>query len=344
MKGTSVVLDAVDGRAAAALLKDGVVEDLLIDAAPGHMRPGAIIRAIAQRPMKGQGGLFVDLGGGATGFLRQWKGIAPGQAVLVQVNGFATEGKAIPVTTRLAIRGRFVIITPGAPGRNVSKSIGDETRIRELTQIAAELDLNPDIGMIVRTRADGANPDQVTREMGELAKVANAIWAEKDVATAEVLLDGPDPHEVSFVDWPTPDAIEARDGAFDDLGILDAIDTFRATGIQLSGGGRMTIEPTAALIAVDVDTGGQTNPAAALSTNIEAARALPRELRCRGLGGQITIDFAPSPKRDRHRIEQSLKAAFRRDPDESVLAGWTPLGLFEIQRKRSRLPISEILP
>jgi Ribonuclease G/E len=94
---------------------------------------------------------------------------------------------------------------------------------------------------------------------------------------------------------------------------------------------------------VDVDTGRDTSPAAALKADIEAARALPRELRCRGLGGQITVDFAPIPRRDRQRVEQALTAAFRRDPVETVIAGWTPLAHMELRRQRSRLPISECL-
>jgi Ribonuclease G/E len=58
----------------------------------------------------------------------------------------------------------------------------------------------------------------------------------------------------------------------------------------------------------------------------------------------VTVDFAPFPKADRHRVDQALKAAFRAERDETVLAGWTPLGHFEMQRKRSRLPLSECLP
>ena len=73
----------------------------------------------------------------------------------------------------------------------------------------------------------------------------------------------------------------------------------------------MMIEPTRALVAVDVNTGADTSPAASLKANIAAARDLPRQLRLRGLGGQVVVDFAPMPKRDRAILDQVMKAAFK---------------------------------
>jgi Ribonuclease G/E len=103
----------------------------------------------------------------------------------------------------------------------------------------------------------------------------------------------------------------------------------------------MFIEPTRALVAVDVNTGGDFSPAAGLKANLAVAKALPRMLRLRGLGGQITLDLAPMPKKDRKQFELLLRSAFRSDPIETSLVGWTPLGHYELQRKRERLPISK---
>ena len=103
----------------------------------------------------------------------------------------------------------------------------------------------------------------------------------------------------------------------------------------------MSIEPTRALVAVDVNTGTDTSPAASLKANIAAARDLPRQLRLRGLGGMVTVDFAPMPKRDRATLEQQLRAAFKGEAAETSLAGWTPLGNYELQRKRDRMPLAE---
>ena len=96
-------------------------------------------------------------------------------------------------------------------------------------------------------------------------------------------------------------------------------------------------------MTVCVNSGLDTSPAAGLKANIAAARDLPRQLRLRGLGGQVTVDFAPMPKKDRGTLEQVLRAAFKGEGAETTLAGWTPLGCFELQRKRDRRPLAEIL-
>ncbi len=66
-------------------------------------------------------------------------------------------------------------------------------------------------------------------------------------------------------------------------------------------------------------------------------------MRLRGLGGQVVIDFAPMPKKDRATLEQVLRAAFKGEAAETSLAGWTTLGLYELVRKRDRVPLREVL-
>ena len=73
------------------------------------------------------------------------------------------------------------------------------------------------------------------------------------------------------------------------------------------------------------------------------ARTLARVLRVRGLGGQIVVDAAPMPKKDRRAFESALRAAFKADTEETILVGWTNLGHFELQRKRSRLAVAGLL-
>ncbi len=95
MKGTLVALDHINERPAAALMVEGRLHDLLLSPPDGAgPTPGAIYRAIADRPLKGQGGMMLRLPNGATAFLRQGKGLRPGQALLVQVTGYAEGGKA----------------------------------------------------------------------------------------------------------------------------------------------------------------------------------------------------------------------------------------------------------
>ena len=291
--------------------------------------------------MKGMGGLFVRLPEG-TGFLRQPRGIAPGKSILVQVTGYAEPDKAVPVTARLTVKGRAAIVTPEVPGRNVSRQIEDPDDRARLSALAESLDLPDGAGIIIRSNAEDMADDAIAEEARALADVTRGVLGDID-GKPELLLDGPSPHETAWRDWGAADVIDESDTAFESHGLHDAIAALLTPEVQLPGGGRMTIEPTRALVAVDVDTGGDTSPAASLKADIAAARALPRELRCRGLGGQVTIDFAPIPRRDRQRVEQALTAAFRRDPVETTVAGWTPLAHMELRRQRSRLPLTECL-
>jgi Rne/Rng family ribonuclease len=132
----------------------------------------------------------------------------------------------------------------------------------------------------------------------------------------------------------------AGPGCFDAHGAADQIAALDSPRVDLPGGGNIVVEPTRAFIAVDVNTGGVAGLAAGLKVNIAAARALPRALRLRGLGGQIVIDVAPMPKKERRGLEQALRAALRACPVETALVGWTPLGHFELSRKRERLPLT----
>lgn len=346
MKGRVVALDTLRGRPAAALIVDGLLEDFLIDPADDAPVPGAIYRGIVDRPMKGQGGVFVKLPEGAMGFLRQVSGLAPGQPVLVQVSGAAEPGKAVPVSMRLLFKSRYAILTPEAPGLNVSRRIRDEGMRAELDALAAEAMAGaaPDLGLILRSACAEAGPDEVTEDIALMRGLAEAVLV--DLAGGpELLVDGPGAQETAWRDWadPAPDEVADGEGAFAAFGVEELVDAVLSPRVPLTGGGHMMVEPTRALIAVDVNTGPDTSPAAGLKANIAAARDLPRQLRLRGLGGQVVVDFAPMPKKERTPLEQVLRAAFKADGAESSLSGWTTLGLYELVRKRDRRPLAEDL-
>lgn len=345
MKGRLLVLDEIDGRQAAALLVDGRLEELAIDPEGDVAIPGAIYRAVADRPVKGQGGIFVKLPDGS-GFLRQISGIAPGQRLLVQVTGPAEPGKAVPVTTRLLFKSRFAIVTPDAPGLNISRRIRDEARRAELSALAEAgmSGATDSLGLILRSGCLEAEDQAIVEDIAAMRGLAEAVLADR-AGGPELLVDGPSAHDLAFRDWldPAVDDADTDPESFERHGVIEAVEALRTPRVALEAGAHMMIEPTRALVAVDVNTGPDTSPAAALKANVAAARELPRQLRLRGLGGQVVVDFAPMPKRDRHILDQVLKAAFKSD-GESNLAGWTTLGLYELIRKRDRLPLSELLP
>ena len=343
MKGRQIALGQVSGRDAAAMLVDGQLEDLVIDPAElAPFAPGAILRGRVNRLMKGQGGVFVTLPDGASGYLRDRSGLREGQAVLAQVAGVAEPGKAVPLTARLLIRGRYAIATPGVPGVNVSRAIRDADRRAALQSLGEAALAGQEIGLILRSAAEHGEDSDIAEEVSDSVALAAAIAADLQ-GEPELLLDAPTPADSAWRDWaePAPDVVEEFDDLPDD--ILDAIHALLSPRVALPGGAFAVIEPTSALVAVDVNTGPDTSPAAALKANIALARDLPRQLRLRGLGGQIVIDFAPISKRERGILDQELKKAFRPEGPDAVLTGWTTMGLYEMNRKRDRIPLALLL-
>jgi len=351
VKGRRIAIERLaDGRSRAGLIVDGRLEDLLIDPPPGEPRPqpGAIHLAQVDRMVPGLGAAFVRLGDGAMGYLREAKGLSEGARLPVQVVSYAEAGKASPVTRRLLYKTATAILTPDAPGMNLSRQIRAPEARAALTA-AAGIALNEgratappetapfweDPGLILRSRAEGADADRLRADLA--AAIAARAQAEAGLAAGRVgcVLAAPDAATLARRDWegevadPDPDL----SGWIAELG---------GPAVALPGGGQMLVEPTRALVSIDVNTGAGFGSDAALRANLDAARDLPRQLRLRGLGGIVLVDFAPLAKKARGRVEDALKGSFRRDPVETSLAGWTALGLFEMQRKRERRPLTEI--
>ncbi|MEM5521915.1 ribonuclease E/G [Sulfitobacter sp. AS59] len=339
MKGRTIILDHLGEVEAAALMVDGKLDDLLVDS--DGPRPGTIYRAIADRPVKGQGGMFLKTPDGSA-FLRQIKGLAPGQPILVQVSGYAEPGKAIPVTQKVLFKSRYAIVTPGAPGTNISRSIRDEEERDRLLEVAHEAAQGATHGLILRSSCAGADGDDIADDIDAMLTLADKVLGD-EATEMELLAEGDGPHILAWRDWVAPADVVTEPGSFDAHGVLDDVEDLRQPRVQLEGGASMYVEPTRALVAVDVNTGADVSLAAGIKANMSCARALPRALRLRGLGGQITLDLAPMPKKDRRPFETALRQAFRTDDVETTLIGWTPLGHYELQRKRARLPIAEVL-
>jgi Ribonuclease G/E len=290
--------------------------------------------------MKGQGGMILRLPDGQTAWLRGASGLRPGESMLVQVTGAAEDGKAVPVTDRLLFKSRFAIVTPGAPGLNVSRQIRDEEERARLLALAEDGMDGSDLGLILRSAAEGAPEDEVAEDIQAMRDLAEKVMGD-DGQGPELLAEGDGPHLLAWREWTAPTVL-TKPGSFEREGVLDQIEALRHPEVDL-GDAHMVLEPTRALVAVDVNTGGDTSPAAGLKANLAAARALPRQLRLRGLGGQVVVDFVSMSKGHRRQLEQSLRDAFRPDPIETSLVGWTAMGLFELSRKRERIPTARLL-
>lgn len=335
----SIVLDHIGERRAAALLVDGQLDDFLV--ATDAPAPGTIYRAIADRPVKGQGGVFLKTPDGSA-YLRGAKGVNPGQALTVQVTGYAEPGKAIPVTDRTLFKSRYAIVTPHAPGLNISRQIKGDGLRDALLEVAHDVMSDSEMGVILRSSCAQADHDDIAADMSDMRELAESVLSDHG-KEPDILVTGDDPWQLAWRDWAMPADVYQDNGVFADHGVLDAVDAALASSVRLGSQSMLYIEPTRALVAVDVNTGSDGSFAAGLKANLAAAKALPRALRVRGLGGQITIDLAPMPKKDRQSFENALRAGFRADHVDTVLSGWTPLGHYELQRKRARHPLREVL-
>jgi ribonuclease G len=342
MKGRTILIEPLPGGGdAAALMVDGRLEDLLIDPKPDEMtpRPEAIYLAAAARPMKGLGGCIVDLGGGLTGFLRGTDAPPSGKRVPVQVSTWAEPGKAPPVSTKLLFKGRTAIVTPQAPGINIARGLRDPDRRAALKSLALEAMGNAPTGCGLILRSASAEAEDQTIRAGIVA-LLEACRSVLNAARSDApfrLRAAPNAAVEALREWNAP-TCETGPEALADHGVWEDIAELRQPVVRL-GAGWLAIEPTRALTAVDVNTGGDLSSAAGLKINLAAVRELPRQLRLRGLGGQIVIDFAPLAKPARVQVERALNTALRTDATETRIVGWTPLGHLELQRKRSRRPL-----
>ncbi len=390
-----VILDISNGEGRAALIEDGNLIDLIIEPPlvmndqpedrrgyPDIPPPGAIYRGKVTSQSNAMG-IFVDIGNGQTALLRSRRKYRSGDMIVLQVTGYSEPGKACPADDRVLHKGQLSILTPGSPGVNVSRSIKDpEERerlqllvrktIADLKAAPARIGETEDLGVIVRTAAQGCEDDWLINDVGTHLQVLH----DREEASAKqelpgLIFGGAPTIVMPLTEWmpPKPDMIVFWGNSdnifdiqallsnhtwhdridtsivdpFDHFGVWDEIERLKSPRVELPSGGWMAVEATRAMVTVDVNTGDQFGGGAAMTANIETARELPRQLRLRGLGGQIVIDFAPLKKAHRKKIEETLKAAFRHDTVATTLAGWTPLGNFELQRKRERRPLSEVL-
>ena len=147
------------------------------------------------------------------------------------------------------------------------------------------------------------------------------------------------------------DRLARHDGTealFDAYEIDREIETALQSRVGLRGGGVLTIEQTVALTAIDVDSagdvGGRDRTETAFRTNLTAADEIARQVRLRGIGGNIVVDFIRmGGRRQAGRVTDALTAAFSSDPARVRIGGFSELGLVEISRQRTRTPLADLM-
>ena len=259
-KGRIVVLDEVNGKPAAALLVNGQIHDLLIEADNNLPKPEAIYRGRTTLPMKGQNGIILDIGNGQKAFLRNAKGIPQGTQMTVQVATHAEIGKATPVVNKLIFKSRYCIVTPDAPGLNIARSIKDEEERDRLLEIVHEVLTNrsTEYGLIIRSSAMDIDADAISDDIKTMYDLADNVMSQTSGDPA-LILPAPTAEMKAWRDCVNPDSDEVikETNSIETMGICDHIEKLKHSKSKLPNGSSMIIEPTSACVAVDVNTGNE---------------------------------------------------------------------------------------
>ncbi len=300
-----------------------------------------------------------------------------GDKVLVQIVKEPIGDKGARLTANVTIPGRLSVFTPLQPGVGISRRIEDEAERARLGAIGEELFATGELkgGCILRTAAVGADEEELfedlirlEEEWGEIcaarksAKVPSTLHRDlgpveralRDIAheaTRSILIDDAQTaaRARAYCREAMPD-MEDRIALFTGPGSLFAdfesdIDGLLHPRVPLACGGWITVEGTEALTAVDVNSGSFTHAAAVEDTgavvNVEAARELGRQIRLRGIGGLIVIDFIHMKEAEHVEIVLAeLAQSLARDGVPVNIGPVTAFGLVEVTRKRVRGPLA----
>jgi ribonuclease G len=302
-----------------------------------------------------------------------------GRELVVQVVREAFGGKGPRVTCFITLPGRYLVYAPQAPFRGVSRRIHDPEERQRLRDILAALPEMPG-GFIVRTNGAGALPSAFEADARFLVNAWSAIdekvarssspsvlHADLDLflrslrdapgsSLNRVVVDDEGMYLAGLdylreIDPPLASRLRRHVGSeslFDATGVSQEIEKALRPRVWLKSGGTIVIEPTEALVSIDVNTGkfvGAKRPEdTVLRTNLEAAVEIARQLRLRDLGGIIVIDFIDMDRAEhRHQVIEALEQALQRDPSRTKVVGLSELGLLQLTRKRTRLAIGGAL-
>jgi len=297
-----------------------------------------------------------------------------GQSLIVQVSKEPISTKGPRVTAQVSLAGRFLVYMPFASRVGVSRKIGERAERQRLRQQVAGVLPKDSGGVIVRTVGEDVTQETLTRDlntlMGQWAKINKK---QKFVGSAPKLLhretsltrgiirdlfsdkvdkltvDSKQIHNeiVEYLKNIAPELLdravlyEGKEPLFDKSEIETEIRDLFKRRCDLPSGGYLIIEPTEALVSVDVNSGrftGKKDPEkTSLRTNIEAAREVARQIRLRDVGGIIVCDFIDMETRgNRDKVLQELRTHLGRDRARTKAFAVSDLGLIEMTRQRVR--------
>jgi len=306
--------------------------------------------------------------------------VRAGQMVTLQVRREGIGNKNPQGTTKISLPGRFWVFLPTEDRLGVSRRVESVREQRRIRKIARSL-IRPGEGLIARTASKWASDEELEKDFRLLVETWDGVRVAADKATKPSLLykgmglvqtilrDRLDPDtEAVVVDSPFfrekialfldymqlgeyKDRIEHHGGdpsLFAKYHVDEQIQQSLSRRVALAGGGSLVIDETEALIAIDVNTGGDTRHRnqhdAILNTNLEAAEEIGRQLRLRQISGIIIVDFVDmeNPK-DVGTLIDKVKTELKKDRVSADFVDMTALGLVEITRKRQGESLADML-
>jgi len=301
------------------------------------------------------------------------------QVLLVQVVKEERGNKGAALTTYLSLAGRYTVLMPNSShGGGISRKISSAQDRKRLKQIVSDLTLPRSMGLIVRTAGLQRTKPEIKRDFDYLARLWDEI-REKTLASSapalihsdsdlikrairdiynkeieEVVVEGETgyksakefmkllmpSHARRVKQYADPVPLFQRYGAEDQLkAMYDPV-------VQLKSGGYLVINPTEALVSIDINSGRSTKEhnieQTALSTNLEAAREIARQLRLRDMAGLVVIDFIDQEHHSNTRkVEKAMKEALKHDRARIQVGRISSFGLMEMSRQRLRTGVLE---
>ncbi|MCS7291965.1 MAG: Rne/Rng family ribonuclease [Gloeomargarita sp. SKYBB_i_bin120] len=379
----------------AAVFADDQIQELVV--ATGHLQVGDIFLGVVENVLPGIDAAFVNIGDPErNGFihvsdlgplrLKKTAGaitelLMPQQKVLVQVMKEPTGNKGPRLTGNITLPGRYLVLMPYGRGVFLSQRIQNENERHRLRALAV-LIKPPQMGLLVRTEAEGVNEEAIMEDLESLKRQWEKIQRDAANARGPGLLSRDDDFiqrvlrdfysaQVNRIVTDTAEGVKrvkqqlsAWCGGKLPPGLLvdhhrepiPILEYFRVNAairealkprVDLPKGGYIVIEPTEALTVIDVNSGSFTRSATSretvLWTNYEAATEIARQLRLRNIGGVIIVDFIDmEDRRDQLQLLEHFSKVLKNDKARPQIVHLSDLGLVELTRKRQGQSIYEL--
>ncbi len=307
--------------------------------------------------------------------------LSPGQELMVQVEKEPLGTKGARLTANIALPSHYQVYLPYSDHLGVSQRIEDEAERNRLQQImAAFREDHPGGGFIARTAAEGVEAAALVADMAFLRRLWQKVEEEYREKRAPALVYRDLPLELRalrdlyrepvervwinsrehylklrrFAETFLPEVLakivlyEGVTPLFERYGVEEEIRKALAREVPLKSGGYLVFDQTEAMTTIDVNTGsyagGKTLEETIFKTNLEAAQAIARQIRLRGLGGIIIIDFIDMEEEEhRKQVLETLKTAMARDTAKWQIGEISPFGLVQMTRKRTRESLERLL-